>query len=511
MSVVIREQSVNPKIEPRRVATGTAAASQLLYSLSLLVVLWLGWQITAIPVHVTIDGVSDTVDTHRRSVSALLADLGLSLNSGERVTPAGIDTLHSNQQLIVERPRVWRVLADGRDLVIHSWGTTPRAVLQDAAIPIERYDQVVIDGERYAADQPVPPVKTSSDPRTFRRGYAWDYLHDEPLQMRVRRAAEITVDEGGLPYSVFTTAPTVGESLRQADVTLYLGDRVIPSLGSSVAPGMRVYIQRSTPATVQFDGKVMKTRTRAATVGAALSELGIALVGLDEIQPPLETKLFPDIKVSIVRVRETIEVEEEITSFETVFTPDPNLPIDQQQMVNPGAEGITRNRYRVRFEDGIQVNRVLEDRWLAQSPTDRVVAYGQRIEPKTFTAADGTQLTYWRHIKMLASSYSAGTAGVSPDKSYYGKTFSGDPMRHGVVAVDLRVIPLRSRLYVPGYGVGDALDTGSAIRARRIDLGYDDGNLVLWNKWVDVYLLWPPPPAGEITWVIPNFPRPPSE
>ena len=84
-------------------------------------------------------------------------------------------------------------------------------------------------------------------------------------------------------------------------------------------------------------------------------------------------------------------------------------------------------------------------------------------------------------------------------------------MRHGVVAVDLRVIPLRSRLYVPGYGVGDALDTGSAIRARRIDLGYDDGNLVLWNKWVDVYLLWPPPPAGEITWVIPNFPRPPSE
>ena len=83
-------------------------------------------------------------------------------------------------------------------------------------------------------------------------------------------------------------------------------------------------------------------------------------------------------------------------------------------------------------------------------------------------------------------------------------------MRHGGVAVDPAVVPLRSRVFVPDYGMGDALDTGGAIIARRIDLGYDDSNLVLWNRWVDVYLLWPPPPASQITWVLPNWPRPPE-
>ena len=152
----------------------------------------------------------------------------------------------------------------------------------------------------------------------------------------------------------------------------------------------------------------------------------------------------------------------------------------------------------------------LEDTWVAQEPADRSIAYGQQIEPKTFTAPNGAQYTYWRQVRMLASSYSAGTAGVSPDKSYYGRTYTGEPMRYGIVAVDPAVIPLRSKVYVSDYGEGDALDIGSAIRARRIDLGYDDDNLVLWNKWVDVYLLWPPPASHQITWVLPNWPKPPQ-
>jgi 3D (Asp-Asp-Asp) domain-containing protein len=42
---------------------------------------------------------------------------------------------------------------------------------------------------------------------------------------------------------------------------------------------------------------------------------------------------------------------------------------------------------------------------------------------------------------------------------------------YGVVAVDPRLIPLRSKLYISGYGFAIAGDTGGAIKGHRIDLG----------------------------------------
>ena len=279
-----------------------------------------------------------------------------------------------------------------------------------------------------------------------------------------------------------------------------------PSLGSQVSTGLRVFIQRSTPVSLRVDGRLLKTRTRGRTVGDALTEMGLGVAGLDQIAPPLESELYDNAEIRIVRVREDVEVEENIVPFETVFRPDANLLIDTQQLVTGGAEGITRSRYRVRYEDGLETERILQDKWQAQQPAQKVIAYGQRIVPQTFTAANGQEYTYWRKVRMSASSYSAGTAGVSPSAPWYGKTRTGEQMRFGIVAVDPAVVPLRSQVYVPGYGVGDALDTGSAVRSKRIDLGYDDSNLVLWHRWVDVYLLWPPPPSYQITWVIPNWP-----
>jgi 3D (Asp-Asp-Asp) domain-containing protein len=51
-----------------------------------------------------------------------------------------------------------------------------------------------------------------------------------------------------------------------------------------------------------------------------------------------------------------------------------------------------------------------------------------------------------------------------------GKTASGISVRKGVVAVDPKLIPLGTRLYVPGYGKGVAADVGIAIKGRIIDL-----------------------------------------
>ena len=61
----------------------------------------------------------------------------------------------------------------------------------------------------------------------------------------------------------------------------------------------------------------------------------------------------------------------------------------------------------------------------------------------------------------------------------------------GVVAVDTRVIPMGTRLYIPGYGFAIAADRGSAIKGLRIDLCFDTYAEArrFGSRRVDVYIL----------------------
>lgn len=483
-----------------RVMGGRAAAGigVIVAALALSALFWL----TARPVQVTVDGVSETIYTHRASVGALLMDLGIQPGAQDRVTPALDSAISRNMTISVQRARPVRLLVDGRDFVTQSWGATPRAVLADVGLPLETYDEVLVNGQRWEGDRPLPPVEVKHAAVTYDRGFAWDAARTEPLNLRVRRSAPIVVHERGATYTIETTAQTVGEALRRSGVMLYLGDRVQPNLGSAVTANLNVYIERSVPVSLEVDGRLVKTRTQAQTVGDALSDQGVVLTGEDRVTPELSAELYDNMKIVVTRVSEDVTIEEEIAPFETVYVPDPNLPIDTQEVLAAGAEGITRRRYRTRYENGEAVARVLEDTWLAQEPADRRIAYGQKITPITETMPDGTVITYWRKIKMLATSYTAESAGGN-------RTRTGDLLRPGIVAVDPRIIPLRSQVYVPGYGIGDALDTGGGIISRRIDLAFDAANYRSVRGWVDVYLLWPPPSDG-ITWVVPNYPPPPQ-
>jgi 3D (Asp-Asp-Asp) domain-containing protein len=59
---------------------------------------------------------------------------------------------------------------------------------------------------------------------------------------------------------------------------------------------------------------------------------------------------------------------------------------------------------------------------------------------------------------------------VNASRTTFRVTALGVPVRKGVVAVDPRLIPLGTRLYVPGYGPGLAADVGTAVKGRIIDL-----------------------------------------
>jgi 3D (Asp-Asp-Asp) domain-containing protein len=63
-----------------------------------------------------------------------------------------------------------------------------------------------------------------------------------------------------------------------------------------------------------------------------------------------------------------------------------------------------------------------------------------------------------------------------------GRTATGMPVGQGVVAVDPSVIPLGTRLYVPGYGNGVAADVGGGIKGDVIDLWMTPSQCAAWGR-----------------------------
>lgn len=103
----------------------------------------------------------------------------------------------------------------------------------------------------------------------------------------------------------------------------------------------------------------------------------------------------------------------------------------------------------------------------------------------TMNRAKGAPDRYRRVINMEASAYTT----QDPGSGLY--TYRGHLLRKGLVAVDPKVIPLGTRLYVEGYGYAIADDTGGYIKGNRIDLAYENRReaLQFGRRMVTVYIL----------------------
>lgn len=463
-----------------------------------------------VEVTVTVDGYAERVRTTRGAVGQLLADLRVHIRPEDRVSPALDAPLTPDMAISVQRARPGIVEADGARYTVYTHAQTVGELLADAGMRLADQDEIWLDGAQVAATTPLPsPTATDTSTGGWRvpRPHAWVGREPPPVRLNVRRAVTLIVDDGTVPFAVHTTAATVGEALLRAQVTIYLGDTVQPALGSRVQDGLRVIIQRSRPVLITADRRTVQTRTRGKTVGDALVELGMIVSGNDRVTPALDTPVRDNTLIKIVRVLETVEVEREAIPFASVLVADPEMEIDNQRLVQQGEVGERRKRFKVTVVDGQEISRVMLDDWVAAEPITRVVAYGTKIVWRTLDTPDGP-ITYWRKIRAYATSYSPARSGTPRSAPWYGITRSGLPAGKGLVGVDPTVIPLGTRLYVPGYGRALAADTGSGLFGKWLDLGYSDDDFELWHWWVDVYFLDPVP--AYVRWVLPNWPQYPD-
>jgi len=481
----------------------------LLAIAALFTALWAIYQWTTVPIMLVVDGEAIPFRTHQATVDAFLQEIGLQVELLDVVIPPRDAPLTGGETVTIRRARPFVVEADGRVLRLHSHAKRADILLYEAGIDLDPHDGILIDGNPVPTNAPVlpQPNEPTDESHLTTSGQSSKRIPSRSASLRVsvRRAIPLHIQDDTLAGKIYTTAPTVGEALLEQGIVLYLGDQVRPNLGTRLSAGLHVYIRRSMPVEILVDNRRIRTRTQASTVGELLTQVGVALLGKDLVSPSDATPIEEDITVKITRIREEIVEEEELIPVETTMQADPDLEIDQQRVQQAGEEGLTKRRFRVYYEDGQEIARVLEDEWLDREPQAKIINYGTKIVIRQLETPDGP-IEYWRRVRVLATSYTAAES-QEPDDPYYGLTYLGWKMRAGIIAVDPRVISLRTEMYVHGYGQGIAADTGGAIKGRRIDLGYEDDELVLWYNWVDAYLLTPPPPPDQIRWVLPNWPR----
>ncbi len=448
------------------------------------------------PVEIEIGKTRRTVWTNQTTVSGVLHDAAIELTYNDIVFPDPSAPIPEDQPISIQLAQPMAIHLGDQVLFHRTQSESIADALSEAGIFLEPNDGVFLDGSRV---NPLSKLaRTISD--NANDPFA---IH----QIIVERAVPIQIDDNGFVSTFYTTAPTLGEALNQAGLLVYLGDYISPELGTQVEPGYQVYIRRSRPLNISIDGKTIRTRSRADVVEKLLAEEGIQLSGKDYAIPDLKSPLAEGMTVQVMRVREESLIETEGIPFETHWQADSTTEIDDRDVVQAGVEGVKKRSILIRYENGREVRRTIDREWIDAVPTTKIINYGTRLVHHDLTLPDGSTVSYWRKIRLHATSYTAATSGKARSHPYFGVTFTGMQAGFGVVAVDPKIINLRSKLYVPGYGAGIAGDTGGRIKGLRIDLGYDESNLVLWYKWVDVYLLDPPPPADQIHYILPDVPR----
>lgn len=210
---------------------------------------------------------------------------------------------------------------------------------------------------------------------------------------------------------------------------------------------------------------VAKKLTTPEMVTAELKNMNVTLSPKDIILPPVSESFFGRKKVQIIRVTERIIKQEDEPEFKVIWEKKNTGNLRPVKLVK-GTLRRKINDVKIIYHDSTEYGRQIIDERSIKKIIYRLVLLDEKDEPeKTY------DLSKCKKIKMIATAYYPGDPLAWKDGTI---TFLGQKMQRGIIAVDPKVIPLKTRLYVPGYGYGYAGDTGSAIKGKRVDLGVNN-------------------------------------
>lgn len=266
----------------------------------------------------------------------------------------------------------------------------------------------------------------------------------------------------------WTKKRLLGTALAEEGITVGSDDRVSMELDTPLKglKEVRVTIRRAVPIQLIVGGAPHEVKSAVDTVGDLLAQQEITLGAKDTVTPESTAALVSGMEVKVVRRTEETAVSQVEIPYELVRRDDRTMTVGQIKELQEGAPGLMEVREIIYREDGQELAREVVEETVLQEAVPQIVAYGTL----GVVSRGGTEYRFTREVVMEATGY---TAGPESNPNGNGYTYTGMKAVRGVVAVDPRVIPLYTRVYVEGYGPAIAADIGGAIKGNKIDLCFD--------------------------------------
>ncbi len=248
---------------------------------------------------------------------------------------------------------------------------------------------------------------------------------EDNFRVNVYRARPVTVFDGQKRIQALSAATTARSVVAQVGVQVYPEDKLKQEVSDNVLKdqviGEKITIDRAVPANLNLYGTPVTVRTHAKTVGDLLKEKNITLANGDKAEPAAATPLTPGIQIFVTRFGTQIITAEEPIPMETQIVEDATLSFGATAVRQAGSPGKKIVTYQTDLQNGKEVGRHVIQEVRAVEPVTQITARGKAFNISTdkeaIMAAAGIAASDFPYVNYIVS-HEGGWNGTT--KANYG-------------------------------------------------------------------------------------------
>lgn len=231
---------------------------------------------------------------------------------------------------------------------------------------------------------------------------------DVPLaadhKIEVMRARDVVVVINGERTIERVTGRSVDEVLKELSV-VSRGALIAPAPSTPVDAGDEIVVAQSVGATVVYDGNTQAVRTNVLTAGGLLRQLGVVLGPFDRVEPSILAYPSEGSTIRVVRVNQAIEKLHSKIGFSRETEQSSKLEMGVRKVSKPGVEGIRENSYRILYEDGKVKSRTFLGARTLREPSAEITLVGTHRPSLRAASQSQTGKASWYHMPGLMAAH----------------------------------------------------------------------------------------------------------